>query len=247
MSEILSESDGSILTLTLNRPDKQNAINREMYQTMADLLSVANLDPAISAVIIQGRGAHFTSGNDITDFLNNPPSGEDSPVAQFLTMIHNFSKPLLAAVSGNAIGIGTTLLFHCDVVVAAPKSNFAMPFVTLGLVPEAGSSILFPRLVGYQRAIKNLLTGESFDSTFALENGIVAEIASDPQIRIREIAQLISEQPSGAVIQTKALLKSELHEKVGAIMKVESELFSRALLSDEAKDAFMKFLAKKGK
>jgi enoyl-CoA hydratase/carnithine racemase len=247
MAEILREVDGPILTLTLNRPEKQNAITREMYQTLAEALAEANGDFAIRAVIITSSSQHFTSGNDLFDFLNAPPLEPGSPVMNFLEQIHNFSKPLIAAISGNAVGIGTTMLFHCDVVVASPTTRFSMPFVNLGLVPEAGSSLLFPRLVGYQRAAKVFLTGESFNSEFALEVGLIAEISETPLASARLIAEGIATQPPSAIIQTKALLKSELHDKVTAVMRAEGELFQMALQSDEAREAFMNFLAKKGK
>ena len=247
MSEILREVNGSILTLTLNRPEKQNAITREMYQTLANAIDEAKGDFGIRAVVITTSSQHFTSGNDLYDFLNAPPLEPGSPVMNFLEQIHNFTKPLIAAVSGNAVGIGTTMLMHCDVVVAAPSTRFSMPFVNLGLVPEAGSSLLFPRLVGHQRAAKVFLTGETFSPEFALEVGLIAEISDAPLASALAIAEKIATQPPSAVIQTKALLKSELHEKVSAVMRAEGELFQMALQSDEAREAFMNFLAKKGK
>lgn len=247
MSEILSEVDGAILTLTFNRPEKQNALTREMYQVMADAINGADGDSSVRVVLIVSNSANFTAGNDIFDFLNDPPQAEGSPVSNFLAAIHNLQKPLLAAVSGNAIGIGTTMLMHCDVVVAAPGTRFMMPFVTLGLVPEAGSSLLFPRLVGHQNAARIFLTGEPFDSARALDFGLIAEISDDPVASIREVAHQISQQPPTAVVRTKALLKSDLHEKLKAVMRAEGELFHLALQSDEAREAFMNFLAKRGK
>jgi enoyl-CoA hydratase/carnithine racemase len=247
MTEVLSQLDNAILTLTLNRPEKQNAITRDMYQFMADQLREANGDFSIRAVVITHEGPHFTAGNDLYDFLNAPPLEPGSPVMQFLEQIHTFSKPLLAAVSGNAVGIGTTMLMHCDIVVASPTTKFSMPFVNLGLVPEAGSSILFPRLAGYQRASQIFLTGEPFSSEFAKEIGLIAEVHDNPKARIGEFAAKIVTQPPNAVIQTKALLKSEMHDKVSAVMIAEGELFQMALQSDEAREAFMNFLSKKGK
>jgi enoyl-CoA hydratase/carnithine racemase len=247
MSEVLREVSGQILTLTLNRPEKQNAITRAMYQTLADGINEAKADFRIRAAVIQSSGEHFTSGNDLFDFLDAPPVEPGSPVMNFLEAIHTFTKPLLAAVSGNAVGIGTTMLLHCDVVVASPTTRFSMPFVNLGLVPEAGSSLLFPRLVGYQRAARIFLTGEPFDSSFAHDVGLIAEISDSPQRRIAAIAGKIAEQPPSAVLQTKALLKSELHDKVSAVMRAEGELFGMALQSEEAREAFMNFLSKKGK
>ena len=204
MTEILREVNGSILTLTLNRPEKQNAITREMYQTLSDALKEANGDFSVRAVIITTSSQNFTSGNDLFDFLNSPPLEPGSPVMNFLEQIHNFTKPLLAAVSGNAVGIGTTMLFHCDVVVASPTTRFSMPFVNLGLVPEAGSSLLFPRLVGYQRSAKVFLTGEFFSAEFALESGLIAEISDAPLARDRKSTRLnsshssVSRMPSSA-------------------------------------------------
>jgi enoyl-CoA hydratase/carnithine racemase len=247
VSEIMKSLSDQVLTLTLNRPEKQNAITRAMYQELADAINEANGDFGIRAVIITTSSQHFTSGNDLFDFLNAPPVEEGSPVMNFLSAIHNFSKPLLAAVSGNAVGIGTTMLLHCDVVIAAPTTKFSMPFVSLGLVPEAGSSLLFPRLVGHQRASKIFLAGEPFGTNEALEFGLIAKVSEAPLESAREIALKIAEQPPNAVIQTKALLKSELHEKVSAVMRAEGELFQMALQSDEAREAFMNFLAKKGK
>lgn len=247
MSEVLASTNNQILTLTLNRPEKQNAITRDMYQTLASAINEANGDFGVRAVLITSSSQHFTSGNDLFDFLNTPPLEEGSPVMNFLGAIHNFSKPLLAAVSGNAVGIGTTMLFHCDVVVAAPTTKFSMPFVNLGLVPEAGSSLLFPRLVGHQRASKVFLTGEPFSPTEALEMGLIAEVSDNPIESARAIALKIAAQPPNAVIQTKALIKSELHDKVTAVMRAEGELFQMALQSDEAREAFMNFLSKKNK
>lgn len=247
MDLILRQTDGPILTLTFNRPEKQNALTREMYQTLADAINEANGDFGIRAIILSTSSAHFTAGNDLFDFLNEPPLEPGSPVMNFLEAIHNFAKPVLAAVSGNAIGIGTTMLLHCDIVVADSSAKFVMPFVNLGLVPEAGASLLFPRLVGHQTASKVFLTGEGFDAKAAKEFGLIAEISDTPLEKVREYAEKIAAQPPNAIIQTKALLKSELHEKVAAVMRAEGELFQMALQSDEARDAFMNFLAKRGK
>jgi enoyl-CoA hydratase/carnithine racemase len=244
---ILRETDGPILTLTFNRPDKQNALTRDMYQSLANAINDAQGDFGIRAVILTSSSANFTAGNDLFDFLNAPPLEPGSPVMNFLEAIHNFSKPLLAAVTGNAIGIGTTMLFHCDLVVADNSAKFSMPFVNLGLVPEAGSSLLFPRLVGHQIASKVFLTGKSFNATEAKEFGLISEISDKPQEAILDYANQIAAQPPNAVIQTKALLKSELHEKVSAVMKAEGELFQMALQSDEAREAFMNFMSKRSK
>ena len=247
MSEILATQSGSILTLSFNRPAKMNALTRAMYAGLAKGLNDSAGDFGIRTVILTSEGDHFTAGNDIVDFMDNPPSSDSSEVAQFLAALLNFPKPLIAAVKGNAVGVGTTMLLHCDVVVASPSANFSMPFASLGLVPEAGSSFLFPALVGYQRAAKIFFTGESFGADAALEMGLIAEIDSDALAGATKIAQHIAEQPPQAIINTKALLKARNHESVAAVMKAEFEIFAMALQSDEAMEAFMKFMAKKGK
>jgi len=247
MNEILATQTGSLLMLSLNRPAKMNALTRTMYAGLAKRLNDAAGDFSIRAVVITSEGDHFTAGNDIVDFMDNPPTSDSSDVAQFLASLLNFPKPLIAAVKGNAVGVGTTMLLHCDVVVAAPSANFSMPFASLGLVPEAGSSFLFPQLVGYQRAAKIFFTGESFGADAALEMGLIAEIDADALAGATRIAQHISEQPPQAIINTKALLKARNHEAVSAVMKAEFEIFSMALQSEEAMEAFMKFMSKKGK
>lgn len=247
MSEIISEIENGVLTLTFNRPEKMNALTRAMYDGLATGLNEAAGDFAIKAVILTAAGDHFTAGNDILDFMNNPPTSDDSEVARFLAALLNFPKPLLAAVNGNAVGVGTTMLLHCDVVVAGPSTKFSMPFASLGLVPEAGSSYLFPQLVGYQRAAKIFMTGESFDADEAIEMGLVVAKNSDPLKHATEIAHHIAQQPPQAIINTKALLKAKSHDAVAAVMKAEFEIFAMALQSEEAMEAFMKFMAKKGK
>ena len=247
MSEILTTQAGSVLTLSFNRPAKMNALTRAMYAGLAKGLNDAAGDFGIRTVILTSEGNHFTAGNDIVDFMDNPPTSDSSEVAQFLAALLNFPKPLIAAVKGNAVGVGTTMLLHCDVVVASPSANFSMPFASLGLVPEAGSSFLFPALVGYQRAAKIFFTGESFGSNAALEMGLIAEIDEDALAGATKLAQHIAEQPPQAIINTKALLKARNHESVAAVMKAEFEIFAMALQSDEAMEAFMKFMAKKGK
>lgn len=245
MSNITTSRSDHVLTISLNRPEKMNALTRDMYADLARILNEAAGDFAVRAVILTSEGDHFTAGNDIKDFMDHPPTSQDSTVAAFLGAILEFPKPLLAAVKGNAIGVGTTMLLHCDVVVADPGAHFSMPFVSLGLVPEAGSSLLFPALVGYQRAAKIFMTGESFTSESAKEMGLVAEISANPIAEAMKIATQIAGQPPTAIINTKALIKASKHDAVAAVMKAEFELFALALTSDEAMEAFMNFMAKK--
>lgn len=247
MSEISSHREGAIQVLSFNRPEKMNALTREMYSGLAAGLNEAAGDFGVRAVILTSEGDHFTAGNDIADFMSSPPTSEDSDVARFLGSLLEFPKPLIAAVKGNAVGVGTTMLLHCDIVIAGPSAKFSMPFASLGLVPEAGSSYLFPSLVGYQRAAKIFFTGESFSADSAVEMGLVASIAAEPLREALEIAEHISKQPPQAMINTKALLKASKHDAVAAVMKAEFELFSLALQSEEAMEAFMNFMAKKGK
>lgn len=247
MSAISTYREGSVQILSFNRPEKMNALTREMYAGLATGLNEAAGDFGVRAVVITSAGDHFTAGNDISDFMANPPTNEDSDVARFLGALLEFPKPLIAAVKGNAVGVGTTMLLHCDVVIASPTAKFSMPFASLGLVPEAGSSYLFPLLVGYQRAAKIFMTGESFNAESALEMGLLASISDDCFKSAMEIATHIASQPPQAMINTKALLKASKHDAVAAVMKAEFELFSLALQSEEAMEAFMNFMAKKGK
>lgn len=245
MAEILTMLENQVLSISFNRPEKMNALTRNMYAELAKELNSADQEFGIRAVILTSEGGSFTGGNDISDFLEHPPTSEDSTVAAFLSAIHNFTKPLIAAVKGNAVGVGTTMLLHCDLVVASEDAKFSLPFTSLGLVPEAGSSFLLPRLVGYQRAAEMFLTGEPFDANYGLEVGLVNYIASDPYEKARELALKIAKQPPQAVINTKALMKAQVHDSVAAVMKAEFEIFALALQSEEARSAFMQFLTRK--
>jgi len=247
MAEITRTSQGQTLIIRINRPEKMNAITRDMYAGLASALNEAAGDFSVRCVVITSEGDHFTSGNDIKDFMTNPPTEEDSDVARFLASLLDFPKPLIAAVKGNAIGVGTTMLLHCDVVVAAPSANFSMPFTSLGLVPEAGSSKLFPELVGYQRAAKIFLTGESFGADEAKEMGLVESISAEAEKVALEIAEKIGNQPPQAIINTKALMKAGKHDAVAAVMKAEFQIFALALQSEEAAEALMSFMSKRGK
>jgi enoyl-CoA hydratase/carnithine racemase len=247
MSQISAEQVGAVLVLKLNRAEKKNALTQEMYQTLATKINEAAGDFGVRCIVISSEGDSFTAGNDINDFANNPQMDEGSPVFNFLFAIHNFPKPLIAAVHGRAVGIGTTLLMHCDIVTANPNSVFSMPFVSLGLVAEGGSSYLFPRLVGHAKASEILLTGRSFKSDEALQMGLINEISEDHFGAAMKFANTLAEQPPTAVINTKALLKSGSHEALNQVMRAEGELFRMAMDSDEAQQAFMNFLMKKNK
>ena len=245
MSEILSMLESQVLSISLNRAEKMNALTRSMYRQLAEELNTADQEFGIRAVVITSEGDHFTAGNDISDFLDHPPTSDDSTVAAFLSAIHNFSKPLIIAVKGNAVGVGTTMLLHADIVVASETAKFSVPFASLGLVPEAGSSFLLPRMIGHHRAAELFFTGDTFDANYAQEVGIANYVAADPYEKAHEIAVRIAKQPPQAIINTKALMKANIHDSVTAVMRAEFEIFSLALQSDEARQAFMQFLNRK--
>ncbi len=247
MSEITSTRIGQTQVVRFNRPEKMNAITRDMYAGLTSALNDAAGDFLVRTVVITSEGDHFTAGNDIKDFMANPPTEESSDVARFLASLLEFPKPLIAAVKGNAVGVGTTMLLHCDIVIASPNTSFSMPFTSLGLVPEAGSTKLFPELVGYQRAARIFMTGDPFTADEAKEMGLVETITSDPEKVAMEIAEQIGQQPPQAIINTKALMKAGKHDAVAAVMKAEFQIFALALQSEEAADAFMKFMSKKSK
>lgn len=245
MSEILTMLDSQVLSISLNRAEKMNALTRGMYRDLANELTTADQEFGIRAVVITSEGDHFTAGNDILDFLEHPPTADDSTVAAFLAALHNFSKPLIIAVKGNAVGVGTTMLLHADIVVAGESAKFSLPFTSLGLVPEAGSSFLLPRMVGHHRAAELFFTGDSFGAEYAEEIGLVNYVAADPYQKAHEIAVKIAKQPPQAIINTKALMKANIHDSVAAVMRAEFEIFALALQSDEARQAFMQFLNRK--
>ena len=237
--------DGGVLHLALDRPAKKNAITRAMYAALADALGRAAGDPGVRAVVLSGRGGVFTAGNDLGDFLLDPPTGTDSPVFRFLRAASTFPKPLLAAVDGPAVGIGTTVLLHCDLAYAAPDARFKLPFVDLGLVPEAASSLLLPRAVGPMRAAGWLLFGEAFSAADALAAGLVNEVVADPTARALERARTLAAKPPEAVRLTKALLRRADATAVRETMAVEGEHFTERLVSPEAQEAFTAFFEKR--
>ena len=234
-----------VLHLALDRPEKKNALTRAMYATLADALEAAAADDQVRAVVLSGRGGVFTGGNDLGDFMMDPPTDPGSPVFRFLQAAATFPKPLIAAVEGPAIGIGTTLLLHCDLAYAAPGATFKMPFVDLGLVPEAASSLLLPRLAGQARAAELLLFGESFSAETAAQVGRVNEVVEDPAARAAERAGQLARKPPSAVRQTKALLRHDTAGAVGETMAREGALFVDRLQSPEAQEAFTAFFEKR--
>jgi len=245
-NEILVTSAGAILELRLNRSEKKNAITAAMYSDLADALVAAAADDRVRVVTILGEGAAFTAGNDLKDFMESPPLDRDQPVFRFIDAISTFPKVLIAGVSGSAVGIGTTLLLHCDLVVAAPDAVFSLPFVDLGVVPEAASSLLLPRLIGQQRAAKHLILGDPIDAATALSYGLVSEIVAREGLdeTVRQMAQRIAAKPPEAVRLAKHLLRHE-DESISDRVARESEAFSARLTSVEAMEAFRAFFEKR--
>ncbi|MEM1055933.1 MAG: enoyl-CoA hydratase [Bacteroidota bacterium] len=242
---VRAERVARVLRLTLARPEKKNALTRAMYTALAEALTEAEGDAEIRAVVLCGEGGTFTAGNDLFDFMTDPPRDETSPVFQFLHAAVGFAKPLLAAVEGVAIGIGTTLLLHCDLAYAAPSARFKMPFTDLGLVPEAASSLLLPRLAGQARASELLLLGEMFDASTAQEIGLINAVVADPTTHAMERAQALALKPPAAVRQSKALLRAPLRDRVLETIREEAALFVERLTSEEAQEAFSAFLEKR--
>ncbi len=247
MKNILTENKDGVLRIEIDRPDKKNALTAAMYQAMADAIKSAEADGKVRVVLIHGKADLFTAGNDLQDFLDNPPRDDNRPVFQFLYAISQAQKPIVAAVAGAAVGIGTTMLLHCDLVYAAPNARLQLPFVNLGLVPEAASSLLLPALVGYQRAAELLLLGEPFSAQQAKDIGLVTEVVSEEQLFDTAMAQAkkLASKPAASLRLTKRLMKQGQAAAVAQQIKLESGHFGERLGSPEAKEAFSAFLEKR--
>jgi enoyl-CoA hydratase/carnithine racemase len=238
--------DGDVLIATLNRPDKKNALTGAMYRALREALLMASADAAVGAVLVTGAGGVFCAGNDIGDFLaENRAQSEGArvgPGGEFIRTLARFDKPLLAAVEGPAVGVGTTFCLHCDLVYAAPSARFAMPFVSLGLVPEAGSSRLVPNRFGRGVASELLLLGETIDATRAREIGLVNAVIEPIALREHALAKAkaLAAKPRAALLATRKLMRGDA-EELYAHMEAELEEFARALKSPEAKAAFQAF------
>ncbi|MEO7151418.1 MAG: enoyl-CoA hydratase [Burkholderiaceae bacterium] len=236
-----------VAIVEIARPEKKNAITGAMYLAMAEALILANADPAVRAVLIAGQPGIFTSGNDLEDFMQRPPSNEETPSRVFMKALMGSEKPVIAAVTGAAIGIGTTLLLHCDFVYVSDEARLAMPFVSLGLVPEFGSSLLVPQLMGNPRAAEKLLLGEPFTGADAVECGIANAVlpAGEVMAHARRIAERFNTLPPAAVRETKKLMRRARTSDVPGTIDAESEVFRARLQSPEAKEAFGAFFQKR--
>jgi enoyl-CoA hydratase/carnithine racemase len=247
MADIVTTREGAVQRIQLNRPDKKNAITTAMYAGLADALAAADADRSVRVLLLHGAGDCFTAGNDLQDFLANPPQSEDRPAFRFLHALSHAGKPIVAAVHGVAIGIGTTMLGHCDLVYAAEGTRFHLPFVNLGLCPEGGSSLLLPLTARYQRAAELLMLGEPFDAAKAREVGLVTEIVPGPQLlaAATATAQRLAAKPPESLRLTKQLLKRALLPQIDAAIAEELKVFVARLASPEAKEAFTAFFEKR--
>ena len=244
---ILVDAQAGIVTLTINRPERKNSFTAQMYSAMAQTLAQAESDAGARVVVIQGDETAFSAGNDIGDFLHQPPSGQDAPVFRFLRSIASFPKPIIAAACGPAVGVGTTLLLHCDVVYAGDNAMFSTPFVNLGLVPEAASSLLLPHLFGYHRAAEALLLGEPFGAEAAHRMGLVSRVlpARDAASHAHDVAAKLAAKPSASLLETKRLMKAGQHAPAMRQMELENALLLRMLGEPAAKEAFAAFAGKR--
>src|SRR5438034_11774720 len=244
MDEIVTEHTGSILRIQFNRPTKRNAMTSAMYLALAGIFNEAANDENTRVVLWHGAGDSFCAGNDIEDFLKNPPGPGESPQAGLMNALVNFDKPLVAAVHGAAIGGGTTMLTHCDFIYAGESARFQMPFVNLALVPEFGSSFTIPARVGYLRAAELILTGQFFDAGRAAELGLVTHVVLDQELlaTATETTQKLAEKPPAALQACKRLMKQSTREHLEHAVKLENDEFAVRVRSAEAREAFTAFL-----
>ena len=240
-----------VATIEIARPEKKNALTVAMYQAMTDALVAAREVAAVRAVLITGQPGVFTSGNDIQDFMTRAPGqgsdAMDSPVFRFMRALLECDKPVVAAVTGAAVGIGTTMLLHCDFVFVSDEARLAMPFVALGLVPEFASSLVVPQLMGHRRAAEKLLTGDPFTPEQAVECGIANAVLPAGEVvnHARRVAERFNQLPPGAVREAKQLMRGPQHELILQTIRTEGEIFARRLRSPEAMEAFQAFFQKR--
>lgn len=243
---ILVDDRDGIRSVTINRPDKKNALTGAMYAAMADALDGAEGSPDVRVVVFRGTGGAFTAGNDLKDFLHNPPGGANSPVSRFLKAIATATVPVVAAVDGPAVGVGTTMLLHCDFVLAGENARFQMPFINLALVPEAGSSLTLQRLAGYQKAAELLMLGEPFDAGTAVDIGLaLRQVPSgDLDASAAALAKTLASKPPQTMRTVKGLMKRG-EEPVMDRIAAEGAAFNKCLASAEAREAMTAFFEKR--
>jgi len=247
MADIVTEHAGSVLRVQFNRPTKRNAMTSAMYVALASIFNETAKDENTRVVLWHGAGDSFCAGNDIEDFLKNPPGAGESPQAKLMEALVNFDKPIVVAVHGAAIGGGTTMLTHCDFIYAAESTKFQMPFINLALVPEFGSSCSVPAQIGHVRAAELILLGTPFDAMRAAELGLVTEVVSDKDAlaKATDTARKLAAKPAAALQASKRLMKQPFREQLKAAMKAENEEFSAQVRSEDANEALTAFLEKR--
>jgi enoyl-CoA hydratase/carnithine racemase len=247
MDEMITERSASVLRVQLNRPARKNAMTSSMYANLADVFNDAAKDERVRVVLWHGAGDSFCAGNDIEDFLKNPPGPGNFPQARLMNALVDFDKPLIAAVQGAAIGGGTTMLTHCDFVYAGESAKFQMPFVNLALVPEFGSSFSIPARTGHIRASELILLGQPFDARKAADLGLVTQVVSDRNLlaTATETARKLAAKPAGVLQASKKLMKQSFREQIKAAMQAENEEYSTRVSSEDAREAFAAFLQKR--
>jgi enoyl-CoA hydratase/carnithine racemase len=244
---IRTATASGVATIEIARPEKKNALTLSMYDALLAAVDAAQSDPAVRALLLTGQPGVFTAGNDLEDFLKRPPVGEDSPVFRLMKALSRCDKPVVAAVTGIAVGIGTTMLLHCYLVDVSAEARLTMPFVALGLVPEFGSSWLLPRLMGHVRAAEKLLLGDPFTAAEAVELGLANAVLPPAEVvpHARRIAERFNALPPQAVRETKRLLRQPLTEPIERAMQAEASVFVERLRSPEAREALQAFLEKR--
>lgn len=238
--------EGYVQVLRISRPEKKNALTADMYAALADAIAGAEADRDIRAIVLFGSQGTFCAGNDIGDFLSNPPRDADAPVVRYLIALARSTVPLLAGVDGDAVGIGTTTLLHCDLVMVTARARLRLPFVTLGLVPEAGSTLLLPRIMGHAHAAELIMLADPFDGARAVDLGIANHVVAPEALEdtVMDLARRIAGQPPAAMRETKRLLKGDTAALEAQVME-EVRVFTGQLTSAEAREAFMAFMEKR--
>ena len=246
MALIITEHNGGVFRITINRPDKKNALTREMYQSMADALHSIKNDDTVKVVLFKGAGDCFTSGNDISDFASRDEGDQTFESAAFMRALTNCKVPVVAQVHGVAVGIGTTMLLHCDFIYAEKNTRFVLPFINLGLVPEYASSYLLPKVVGHVKASKWLMLGEPFSAEEAYQVGLITDVVPDSELEstVESVCNSLVAKPSFALLQTKSLLKNEMDD-IHQQMNIEFDVFGEAMETEAAQEAFEAFLKKR--
>ena len=247
MSHIVTEQTDAVLTVRFARPEKKNALTRAMYEAICEAFQKAQGDSSVRVMLITGTPGVFTGGNDLMDFLGDPPTGENSPVFRFLRWLVTFEKPLVASVDGPAIGIGTTMLMHCDAAIVTPRAHLQMPFTKLGLVPEAASSVLLPMIVGAVRARHWLLSGCAISGEEAYRAGLASHIAAPEELEARtaQVVQELASRPPEAMRASKMLLREPMNDMVLSALVREAGIFTERLVSQEAIAAMSSFFERK--